>query len=487
MKKKSVFLAVLAMSVLAMFAKLPYSHSQEVPASVRRTVNYNIPRYSSDPSMFLLGFFAYHPSVFTFVNSDGSVAVCVSDDNAKMTHIYEYTADLAEQRTFTFRNELDVLGAFTKDSDGNYYFFYGKEAVSKTDNNMAMVKYDRNGNRVRTFMLAAGAPNSYEGIQNPFQSSTCRLEISGNMLAVYFGRRMFPSSDGFRHQSSYGFVLNKDTFARVDLGAAYNSKLSGDMRIPYVSHSFNQFILPVRDGFVFVDHGDGAPRAFSFAKFQNGKNTDRLNGFRFPGEDGSNATYSEMGGLAKTSNGYIFAFTYAPEDNYPLNLFIHTFDDNLQTFTTPVFYTNYTEKNEYLHVGHPKIIGLDSGKYLLMWEVFTYIGRTGHVSTHLLIIDERGSRLSEIMRVQARLSMIDVPRYNSRNKKVYWAVNDSPNSIVTYALDIGKLSASAVRPLPAAALQLPAHAVPPPIAPLTPPAPAEPAEPRTIIKPTKTK
>jgi len=33
---------------------------------------------------------------------------------------------------------------------------------------------------------------------------------------------------------------------------------------PYVSHSFNQFILPVKDGFLYANHGDAAPRSFTF-------------------------------------------------------------------------------------------------------------------------------------------------------------------------------------------------------------------------------
>ena len=89
-------------------------------------------------------------------------------------------------------------------------------------------------------------------IREPFAAGTCRVELSGSMLAVYFARQMF---DG--HQASYGFILDKDTFERVDTGAATNAQRTGSRsQMPYVSHSFNQFILPIEGGFLFADHVD---------------------------------------------------------------------------------------------------------------------------------------------------------------------------------------------------------------------------------------
>jgi hypothetical protein len=62
---------------------------------------------------------------------------------------------------------------------------------------------------------------------------------------------------------------------------------------------------------------------------------------------------------------------------------------------------------------------------------------TGYQSTYIVIIDETGKALSEIKELKGiRLNMNDVLRYNPKNGKVYWAINNSRNSITIYALDI---------------------------------------------------
>jgi hypothetical protein len=378
-----------------------------------------------------------------FVNGDGSVTVCSSDEYSKTTYIYEYSMNLELQKTLNIPNELDQLGAFTKDTDGNYYFFYGAETTNQNSENMAMIKCDKNGTKIKSFKLKAKSNGrvDMDGIKIPFDAGTCRLELSGSMLAVYFAREMFSG-----HQASFGFVLDKDTFTRIDIGAVTNPNNGKSLEMPYVSHSFNQFILPVEGGFVFADHGDAYPRCFSFSHFQTDGGLIRLQAFRFSGQVGQNATYAEMGGLAKTTRGYIFSGTYGQEINRARNVFILTFDANLSRSSAPVYITSYTNENG--HAGHPKIVALDTGRYLLLWETFRFstqaanlIGQdtTGYQSTFMVIIDETGRALSEFQELRGvRLNMNDVLRYNSDNGKVYWAINNSRSSITVYALDIEK-------------------------------------------------
>jgi hypothetical protein len=305
---------------------------------------------------------------------------------------------------------------------------------------MAMVHYDKEGTLVKTFRLRAQPPQSFSGIRIPFDAGTCRLELSGSMLAVYFAREMFNG-----HQASYGFVLDKATFDRVDRGAATNAELVGaNTQMPYVSHSFNQFIVPIDGGFVFADHGDAYPRSFTFAEFRPGANTKRLHAFKFPGSTGANATYAEMGGLAKTQAGYIFAATYGQNVNTPRNLFVLTVNGNFSSCGAPVYITKYTRENG--HAGHAKIAEIDSGRYLLLWELFSFSTQpanrivstpTGYLSTFMTIIDERGELVSDIRELGGiRLSMNDVLRYNRRNGKVYWAINDSGKSITVFSMAV---------------------------------------------------
>jgi hypothetical protein len=261
------------------------------------------------------------------------------------------------------------------------------------------------------------------------------------MLVIYFARKKFNG-----HQASYGFALDKDTFERIDRGQVGNNKIiiNGNNVMPYVSHSFNQFVLPIDNGFVFADHGDAYPRAFSFAKFQNGKATKKINAFQFPGSKGANPTYAEMGGLAKTQTGYIFAGTYGTIQNNPRNLFILTFDEDLSKCSAPVYLTNYTRDNG--HAGHPKIVSIGSGQYLLLWELFSFstqranaIGssRTNYRSTFALVINENGEPASQVREFKGvRLNINDTLRYNPVNGKAYWAINSGSDSIVVYALNV---------------------------------------------------
>jgi hypothetical protein len=418
------------------------------PSFVRQKVDYTIRDSVDKIGNLYISYQGQRQSVMTFVNGDGTVTVCSSDENTRTTYVYEYSMNLELQRSFSIPNEIGQLGSFTKDADGNYYFFYGAETTNQNYENMAMVKCDRNGTKTKLFKLKAKSNGrvDMDGIKIPFDAGTCRLELSGSMLAVYFAREMFSG-----HQASFGFVLDKDTFMRIDIGAVTNPSNGKSLEMPYVSHSFNQFILPVEGGFIFADHGDAYPRCFSFSHFQNDGGLIRLQAFKFPGQVGQNATYAEMGGLARTAKGYIFTGAYGKDINTARNVFILTFDTNLAKCSNPVYITSYTKEDG--HAGHPKIVELDNGRYLILWEKFRFstqaanlIGQdtTGYQSTYMLIIDETGKILSEVQELKdIRLNMNDVLRYDSKNGKVYWAINDSSKSITVYALEIIKAKNSA--------------------------------------------
>ncbi|MDR2543440.1 MAG: hypothetical protein LBC80_08350 [Treponema sp.] len=435
MKKSSLLFAI-----IMLVAILPFLQAESSITSVRFQVEYNIRNSVDNIGNQYIRAWSQHPSILTFVNNDGSVTVCTSNENEKITYVYEYSINLELRRTLTFENEFDLLGAFTKDDEGNYYLFFASRATSRNVENMAMVKYNRAGEKIQTYKLMAVPQRSFDGVRVPFDAGTCRLELSGSMLAVYFAREMFNG-----HQASYGFILDKDTFERIDTGAATNAERTGSIsQMPYVSHSFNQFILPVNGGFVFADHGDAYPRSFTFAKFLRGQNTKRVHAFRFPGSIGANATYAGMGSLAKTSGGFIFSGTYGRERNNPRNLFVLTIDEEMDRCSDPVYLTRYTRNDG--HAGHPKLVGLGEGRYLVLWELFNFSTqsansitgtRTEYLSTFMVIIDEQGSLLSDIQELKdLRLNMNDVLRFNRHNGKVYWAINDSVSSITIYALEI---------------------------------------------------
>ncbi|MCL1947998.1 MAG: hypothetical protein FWF51_12750, partial [Chitinivibrionia bacterium] len=454
---------------------------------VHRVVDYAIRDYSVDKTgNKYLWYASTLPSVLTFVNKDGSVTVCTSDEKRKTTHIYEYDGDLRERKTLSFQNEFGSLGAFTKDDDGNYYFFYGMKVgdEDKKVENMAIAKYDRNGRKIKTYRRIAETPHNFSGIQRPFVDGTCRLEISGSMLAVYFAEVDFPGHDvagqyGFGHQGSHGFIIDKDSFEEI----SSRDILPGAANMPSHSHSFNQFILPIDGGFIFADHGDSKNGGFFFARVlrtATGINTRKIRSFVMPGDGEqfvpkesrldatmfNNATYAGMGALAKTSTGYICAGAYGEGISNPRNVFTLTFDDKMitqnsdkkwpktveglknslriPTASPPVYLTKYTR--EIGHAGHPKMVSIGNGRFLLLWELFRFSAQSprwrsdweisGYLSTFALAINEKGEAVSDIKELKGfRLNMNDVLRYNPHNGNVYWAVNNNGKSFTLYAFN----------------------------------------------------
>jgi len=212
-------------------------------------------------------------------------------------------------------------------------------------------------------------------------------------------------------------------------------------------HSFNQFLLPVENGFAAVDFFD---ECYSFYQAREGEEISRINSFEFKGpKDGlwATARYSQMAGLAKTSSGFLFAGTYEKNDvatsihNDARNIFILKFNEGMTEITQPVWITHYTDiKTD--NAAHPKIVQLDPGRYLLMWEKMLewkstyYESEVWYTTTCYTIIDEDGNILKPIAELPGvRLSFSDVLRYNEKTGRVHWSVNGEGHSIISYALD----------------------------------------------------
>jgi hypothetical protein len=443
MKIRFSFFALLVILALGTaFAQTPVTG--ENPHCVIIDTRYNAIN-SVDNGRDYLSIGTQPPMIITFVSGDGSVTVTSTDYSTRDVYIYEYTKDLVFIRTVQVQNEYDKFGGFTKDNEGNYYLFSGKNVAENEKNvaNMSLVKYDRSGNRLNTYRLNAYADNSYGGVRDPFHAGSCRMEISDNMLCVYFARQMFMTSDdGLNHQASYGFIVDKNTFQRVDIGQRANAGTGGSIRgmvMPYVSHSFNQFILPIDGGFVFVDQGDMYPRGFSFSKFLNGNQTlERKTAFAFKQGSTYQQTFAQLGGLVKTPDGYLFAGTYernttiSSDHNDSRNVFVLTLDNELNNISEPIWITNYRDKNNE-NATSPKITALDTGRYLLLWEL---LGNNGYRSTYMTIIDKTGRLLTAVKEIpDVRLNINDILRYNRTNGNVYWAVDNHDKNIEVFSFN----------------------------------------------------
>ena len=435
MKNKFSLIALLVMVVISIAPHSVFGQNTAGnPSVILQEIDYIAAMSIDRGKDYLRGWADLAPIITTYVSDDGTVSVCSA--TTEVTHVYEYSSDLRHIRTIRFQNEFQKLGAFTKDNEGNFYFFYAKDVEENDKNieNMALVKYDNSGRRLNMYRLIANAENSFNGIKRPFRSGSCKMEISGNMLAIYFATEMFRSrNDGLNHQASYGFIIDKNTFSRIDRGQA-NGSLQG---IPYTSHTFNQFILPVQDGFIFADQGDMYPRQFFFNKFKLGQRSVPLSAFRFKEGSRYQFTFAQMGGLVETSGGCFFAGTYERNNvvlheshNDSRNLFILTMDNELNAVSQPVWITNYNNKDTQ-NAGNPKITRLNDNRYLLMWELMS---NESYISTYCAIIDERGRILQSAREMRGvRLNINDTLRYCQTTGNVYWATNGPDGKIAVYS------------------------------------------------------
>ena len=400
----------------------PYFDSKEInPNKIKITTANRTSDYG------YTGFcWGYVPDLQTVINQNGNISVLNTNLGYRYTdnkfYIYEYSPQGKYIKELSFTPELPEIGAFTKDKEGNYYIIYGKQGNNaRNEKNVVLVKYSSEGKKIKDFWLEAETLD----VHSPFDSM-CRIEISGNKIAAYFGRTMFDHGDGNYHQGSTGFILDINTFEWISY---YESSKGYGVRnhMPSTSHSTNQFILPIeKDLFVFVDECDSYPnRSFIFNVADKA-----LYSFRFDGAKGAWDIPAEMGGLAAVSDGYIFAGTYEKKrpNNDVRNLFILTINKEFSKISEPIWLTNFAS-NSGTNVIAPKIVQIDDNKCLIMYMI------EKDKSTYCMIVDGKGNIISSQKKLAAGvlLNPHDVLRYNPVNGLVYWAVNDSGISL--YSLD----------------------------------------------------
>ena len=162
------------------------------PVTVTRQTEYPVTK-DYDTNYHHLSFYHTRPSLQTVVSEDGTISVCSIGSNSDVLFIREYTSDMSFIRTLVIKKELEMTGAFTKDAEGNFYIFFAED-VDEGDFeviNQMLVKYNSSGEIENVFSLIAKADDSSYGVIYPFDAGSCRIEIAGDWIAVYYAREMF--------------------------------------------------------------------------------------------------------------------------------------------------------------------------------------------------------------------------------------------------------------------------------------------------------
>lgn len=313
---------------------------------------------------------------------------------------------------------LPCWGGFYAAPDGFFYVVTGQENLeeSSTKTVVRIMKYDRSWKQVGTVDVTGGISNLFPGIYIPFDASSLRMTQVGNILVVHTGREMF-EMDGVHHQSNITFLVDTD-----------NMKLIKS-NIPYISHSFNQFVVNDGSSVYYLDHGDAYDRSLIISKYTSYGNGHfsgdwALNAFPFMGETGYNYTGCEVTGFALEGDTLITIGKsvphYFPIDGVTgwdssMNKNVFMLLTNKNTGATRFFWlTNYAPNGVEAEITEPKMVKVAQNKFAVMFSDET----GGKSKLCYALIDITGNLLLEKTYNGVTLQTDSQPILH--NNAIYW-------------------------------------------------------------------
>jgi len=320
---------------------------------------------------------------------------------------------------------LDRVMGLAVDGSGNRYYATGVDESGVVNssypplttyrtNIVRVVKLDPAGSVLFNIDLdlARQAFNSNaEMIINPMVAASSRLAVGGNEIALVHGINTSPDWNigGARHQKALSTLLNATSGAVTRTSSIW------------VSHSFDQRLF--FDGQSITENhlGDAYPRYIAF-----GRNHTAYPLFHIKGALGQNLTATRLGNLALIENDptyrYLALFVsetsavageiYNSKINGPRNLAIvrlnganNSLDPSLPDVLTVTssgaeqtnrlrWLTSYSAASN-LHAERPKLVGIGSDQYIVLWEEWRNISSYSDVfnGVYAMRIDAQGSTL----------------------------------------------------------------------------------------------
>lgn len=214
---------------------------------------------------------------------------------------------------------LGQLMGFTRDDEGNYYFASGvdedsritvedpPEGVYRPDI-VRLVKFDPGGCvlwEVDVDTARGEAGRDPEPIVNPMVAGTSRLLWGGGQLALLHSINTAPDDNGVRHQKALTTHFNASD------GAV--ARTEGQ----WVSHSFDQRLLWNGEGFVDLHLGDAYPRSLVMSFWNSERLTEGYDVYLPKGEEGDNATYTQLGSIVQVPTGDYGYWVFFATDRSP--------------------------------------------------------------------------------------------------------------------------------------------------------------------------
>lgn len=371
----------------------------------------------------------YVPNISTFKNANGAYTVCVYQNDGTLK-IIETDINGKYKSDITINKELDDYAAFTKGSDGTYYLLFSAKRLDNDETAIALRlnNYSSDGTLIRSVDMPANASGSFMGIYQLSCGNNMLCE-NGNFITGYIGREMFSATEtGLHHQSSYGFAVDLKTFTQV--------QVEHPLYTPYTTHSFHQYIFKDGNDFVYVDRGDAAPlRSFHVTKISGGSNWNFIamgDSFEFKGEYGSNETYSQFGGMVKTSYGYLLVGSYQNSTDSleitPANIFTQLFSTSDLTTQPEKYLTQFIETDK-SGVTNPKAVQISADKIAVPYMISNH--GEGTEEMRIAYINGKGELTGEKqVDTDAILPRFGHVFYSSTNDSIDWFSVQNGNLIM---------------------------------------------------------
>lgn len=376
---------------------------------------------------------------FIYKNDDGSITTVEGYDNIKIT---TYNSQFKKIKTKNLTKELPIFGTFYSGKKYNYISYGQNNLKEKNIEVVRIVKYDKNFKRLGAVSIKGYA----EEITKPFDASSGgRMAELGDVLIYHTSKEIF-KIDNVNHQTNAIFFVNTKTMKQVE-SDAYNA--------PYVSHSFDQYVLADENGPAYLSHGDSYPRSihlafkttiedpYEFNEDELYKNQS-LDLYQIYGQNGANVTGVSIGGFEASKSHYIVAFNAIKQKKsykygtYELtggnvnrrNVYVYSTPKNVTSSQKIMKTTLARYDNTQKYTSTPTLVKIDHTHFVAMWEEF----KSNKTSNGLkyVLLDEKGKKISKVYKNQyLRLSNVQP---TIKNKKIIW-YSHTHNAKILYKLD----------------------------------------------------
>lgn len=186
-----------------------------------------------------------------FKKLNGNLFITAYNENTNKLDVFTLNNSYDVIKKKTVKLPMYIYGAIHQGSDGYYYLLTGEDnpSESRTKDVVSIAKYDSEFNFITQTIIKSDAVNASAGIVEPLRCGQSSMAIINGILVVHTSRTMFVK-DGLNHESNITFYINTATMKEIK-----------NLKQPYTSHSFNQFVKTDGTNLYFIDHGDAHPRS----------------------------------------------------------------------------------------------------------------------------------------------------------------------------------------------------------------------------------